>query len=233
MKLLFTIMLLNIMTYSPVFGQDKRNYFPIGTFNQENTNIHGLSVGLGFLLHAPNNTKTNGIKLDVDPLGILMMLLPRSPVAEDREEFDSFRLKPISERINGIAISPTVAFCDGKINGFTIGALGGIYRQVNGISIAVMMNFTQQLNGIQFGLMMNEIYAMNGIQIGGILQNEAHELNGLQVGINNIATEARGIQIGLFNKSERLKGIQIGLWNVNQERKMPLINWSFKKWKTK
>jgi hypothetical protein len=231
MKMLFTIMLLSIIIFTPVFGQAKKTYFPIWTYHQENSNILGVSVGLGFLLPSPKNTNTNGIKLNLDPAGVLFMLLPSSPVAQDKVEFDEIRRDTISERVNGIAFSLAAGFCD-KVNGFTFAPFVQVNRDVNGISIACMMNFTQLLNGFQFGIMMNETYQMNGLQVGGILQNEAHEMNGLQVGIRNIAADARGIQIGIFNKTERLKGIQIGLWNVNEERKMPLINWSFKKWKT-
>ena len=39
----------------------------------------------------------------------------------------------------------------------------------------------------------------------------------------------RGLQIGVVNKSKNLRGIQIGIWNVNQKRRLPLINWNFKR----
>jgi hypothetical protein len=176
MKKLFTILLLSIMIYSPAFGQAKRNYFPIGIFNQENTNIYGVSIGLNFLFHPSKNTKTNGIKLDVSPTGIVM-LIPGIPIAEDKGAFDILKIDTLSERVNGIAISATAAICDCKINGFTIGSIGGMNRQVNGITMAGLINFTQQLNGFQFGLLVNATYILNGIQVGG----------------NNSSTEARGI----------------------------------------
>jgi hypothetical protein len=67
---------------------------------------------------------------------------------------------------------------------------------------ASALNFSQIHNGIQFSLFMNECCRMNGMQIG------------------------------ILNKSKQTRGIQIGLWNVNERRKLPLINWNFrrKKW---
>jgi hypothetical protein len=68
---------------------------------------------------------------------------------------------------------------------------------------------------------------MNGLQVG--FSNNGYKTKGLQIGIlGNNADKMNGVQISIFNKSKKLKGIQIGLWNVNQKRKFPLINWSFK-----
>jgi hypothetical protein len=232
MKILFTIIALNMMFSASIFGQTKRNYFPIWTYHQKNVNIHGVSVGLGTASVNVRNVNTNGVKVELLGVGLLVFMIPRSPIAQDREEFDTLMKSPISERINGAVISATGTVCDCKINGLTLGPLAQINRQVNGISLSVYMNFTQIINGVQLGVGFNQVHKMNGVQLGGLLSNSAYELNGIQVGIENRAKEANGVQIGLFNKSDSLNGIQIGLWNVNEERKLPLINWNFKKKKT-
>jgi hypothetical protein len=232
MKILFTIIALNMMFSASIFGQTKRNYFPIWTYHQENANIHGVSVGLWTWRYEPRNVNTNGIKVELIDVGILVALIPRSPIPDDKEDFDTLMKDSISERVNGMVISATGTVCDCKVNGLSLGGYGQINRQVNGISITSMFNFTQVLNGLQFSLAMNETYKMNGVQLGGLLSNSAHEMNGVQLGVMNRAEDSNGVQIGLFNKSERLNGIQIGLWNVNEERKLPLINWHFKKKKT-
>jgi hypothetical protein len=229
MKISLTIIALCMAFSMPIFGQTKKNYFPIGTYHQENANIHGVSVGLWTWRSEPRNVKTNGIKMEIIGVGILVALIPRSAIPDDRADFDTLMKAPISERVNGMVISATGTACDCKVNGLSLGGYGQINRQVNGISITSMFNFTQVLNGFQFSLFMNETYKMNGLQLGGLLSNNAHEMNGVQVGVNNGAEDANGVQIGLINKSENLNGIQIGLWNVNQDRKMPLINWHFKK----
>jgi hypothetical protein len=229
MNKLFTIIILNIITLTSVFGQTKRNYFPVGTYHQENANIHGVSVGLWTWRDEPKNVTSNGIKVELIGIGILVALIPRSPIVDDRADFDTLMKAPVSERINGMSVSTTGTACDCKVNGLSLGGYGQINRQINGISITSMFNFTQVLNGLQFSLVMNETYKMNGVQLGGILSNSAHEMNGVQLGVINTAEDANGVQIGLFNKSERLNGIQIGLWNVNEERKLPFINWHSKK----
>jgi len=74
----------------------------------------------------------------------------------------------------------------------------------------------------------NDAYYMNGLQVG--FGNNGFRTKGIQIGLfRNNAKEMKGLQIGLINKSERFKGLQIGLWNVNQKRKLPLINWNFKR----
>ncbi len=221
MKLVFTIIILNIIILTPIFGQVKNNI-----------NVQGVSIEFGPSFSEPKKVNTNGIKLEIIGDGILVAFLPRSPIDTNKVAFDSLKTTPFSERVNGMVISASGTFCDGKINGFCIGTVGHINRQVNGISIAGMMNFTQILNGVQFAAHINDIYQMNGVQIGGLILNGAQEMNGVQLGVNNKANKARGMQIGLVNKSKHLRGIQIGLWNVNQERKMPILNWSFEKRKT-
>jgi hypothetical protein len=227
MKNVLIFIILNLAFFQPVFGQTNKNYFPIWTFHQNDVNIHGVSVGLATWRDEPRNVNTNGVKVELIGVGILVALIPQSPIPEDKEDFDKLMVEPISERVNGIAVSTLGTACDCKINGLSLSGYGQIMRHVNGISIAGMFNFTQRVNGFQFGLAMNETYLMNGLQIGGILSNKSHEMNGLQIGVQNHTEKTRGIQIGLFNKSENLKGIQIGLWNVNQKRKLPLINWHF------
>ncbi|WP_254517634.1 LA_2272 family surface repeat-containing protein, partial [Salmonella enterica] len=45
----------------------------------------------------------------------------------------------------------------------------------------------------------------------------------------NVGMKCRGIQIGLYNRCNDFRGIQIGMWNENGKRKLPLINWNFKR----
>lgn len=74
----------------------------------------------------------------------------------------------------------------------------------------------------------NDAYYMNGLQTG--FSNYAYRTNCVQLSIlGNGSKEMKGVQIGLFNKAVKLRGIQIGAWNVNQKRKLPIINWNFKR----
>jgi hypothetical protein len=194
-------------------GQHRRNVFPVWTYHNRNVNIHGVSVGIASALDSDRYTNTNGIKVEIIGLGLLMPLIPDSPIAKNDSAFYEIITEPPSEKINGFALSASGTACDCVVNGFTGGFVGQINLKVNGLSVAGFMNFTQVLNGVQAALFMSETYKLKGVQIGFL--NEGHNIDGLQIGV--------------FNRITRLRGIQIGLWNVNERRKLPLINWNFKR----
>lgn len=200
-----------IVVPSTSFSQ-KKNIFPIWTFHDDSTNIHGVSVGLWSFSREPRNTNTNGVKIELIGAGILYGLGPRSPVAESEREFNEIDSSGFSERINGISISPLGASCNCQTNGIAISGWGQYNQQVNGISVNMFYNWAQIHNGIQFGFFLTQSFKMNGVQISAF----------------NWATETNGAQIGLYNRSESGKVFQIGLWNVNEKRKLPIINWNFK-----
>jgi len=199
------------------YGQNE-NRFPIWTFHEENVNIHGISVGLWSTIISERNTNTNGIRLEVIGLGILVPMIPDFPTFEEQR----------SERINGLNLSALGTVCDCLTNGLSIGAGGQINYQVNGISATIFGNVTQKHNGIMVALFANWSDTMNGLQLG-VINNNNSEANGVQIGAANDSEKMGGLQIGLFNKSKSFRGIQIGIWNVNQKRKLPLINWNFKR----
>ena len=206
----------------PDYRQNK-NRFPVWTYHENDVNIHGISVGLlpfeGFFNEGRRYSNTNGIRLELIGLGFFVPLIPEMPNFE----------KGYEERINGLSLSASGAVCDCLINGLGVGGIGHIYKQVNGIS-ATMFNVIGKQNGIMVAVInMSDI--MNGLQLGVANGNES-EANGVQIGIIGNETEVmKGLQVGLINKSKNLRGIQIGLWNVNQKRKLPLINWNFKRTK--
>lgn len=207
------LILLTLLTIAfTAGGQKRKNYFLLWTYHQRNINIHGVSLGIGSVRGEPRNTNTNGIKIELIGAGIAVPLIPESPIATNDSSFADEMAADVSERINGLSISASGTVCDCITNGITVGFLGQINLKVRGVSAAFFMNFTQSISGVH-AAMITESYQSNGIQIGAV--NVGHRVNGLQIGV--------------FNKSSTLKGIQIGLWNVNQKRKLPLINWNFKK----
>jgi hypothetical protein len=197
------------------FAQKQKNIFPIWTYHQKNVNIYGVSLGLGSITQSLKNTNTFGLKIEIPGIGLAMPLIPRSMVAENDSIFQVFKKGPISEHIYGFAISASGTACDCVTNGVSAGTIGQYNFKVNGISAALFMNMTQVHNGIQMAF----------------LSNDSHISNGIQIGFGNSAHINRGIQIGVKNYSDDLRGIQIGLWNVNPRRKMPFINWNFRKMK--
>jgi hypothetical protein len=222
----FTLLLgLSVSHLAVAQNSKRRNYFPAWTYHQKDINIHGLSVGIGTVSNTVRNTNTNGIKIEAIGAGIVIPLVPRSPVVESDNAFEAIARQPVSERINGISLSATGTVCDCITNGLNLGLIGNINYTVNGITASVFMNFAQKHNGLQLA-MFNESYYFSGIQIG--VSNYAAKAGGIQIGLGNFGRQTKGIQIGLLNKTKNLKGLQFGLWNVNGKRKLPIINWQFK-----
>lgn len=219
------LLILTISSYGQI--DDRKNYFPIWTFHDDSLNIHGISIGLWSFPGSQRSTNTNGIKLELIGIGIGTPLVPTSPIVESDSAFIKLSQEPFSERISGLNLSALGSGCHCLTNGLTAGLIGQIHFQVNGISTSLMTNFIQKQNGLM-AAMYNDAYYLNGLQVG--VRNNGSKTKGVQIGLlDNRARKMKGLQIGLFNNSENFFGLQIGLWNVNQKRKLPLINWNFKK----
>jgi hypothetical protein len=208
------LLLTFIFTAHFLFAQlpKRKNYFPAWSFHQRNSNISGFSVGLGSLSNSVMNVRSNGIRIEAIGAGIIVPLIPRSPIPTSDTVDVTLPKDKISEVINGINLATTGSVCDCVISGINLGVMGHINYQVNGFTAVVFMNFVQKLNGLQLA-MFNDTYQMNGVQLG----------------LFNVGVKTKGLQLGLFNKAKNLQGVQLGLWNVNSKRKLPLLNWGTKK----
>jgi hypothetical protein len=211
-------------------SEKRKLRLPIWSFHEKNTSIYGVSLGAYSLVDNNRNTVSNGLRIELPGLGFIAWMANGSIISDidtitkgiKRQDFN------FSETVNGINISS--------------GSLGSI--NYNGISLALGSQSGELLNGLSISGMTSSMHKVNGICIGGILLNETLQLNGiqigsvtngailmcgLQVGGYNEAKTMKGIQIGIVNKTYKSKGIQIGLWNINEHRKLPIINWNFKK----
>jgi len=92
-------------------------------------------------------------------------------------------------------------FVTGKMHGFQV---AGIYNHVSdsvkGFQAAGVANFSKEkVSGVQIGGVANiSNKEMNGVQIAGVV-NYTKKLNGLQIGLINIADTSAGYSIGLIN----------------------------------
>lgn len=105
---------------------------------------------------------------------------------------------------------------------------------INGLQLSIINMEPTVTNGLEINISSNvNTYAItNGISVSPFF-NLHHEIKGVSVApFANIGQKCRGVQIGLYNKCENFRGVQIGMWNENGKRKLPLINWNFKKQKT-
>lgn len=99
--------------------------------------------------------------------------------------------------------------------------------EVYGVNISVL-TYINKMSGLSVNGSVIGTNKFNGVCISGIA-NVSEYGNGLQVAVSNVSRNHNGIQIGLFNYSKDLRGIQFGLWNTNGKRKLPFINWQFRK----
>ncbi|RXM37944.1 hypothetical protein BOQ62_19810 [Chryseobacterium sp. CH21] len=109
----------------------------------------------------------------------------------------------------------------------------GKMNTINGLQLSLINMEPTVTNGLEINISSNvNTYAVtNGISVSPFF-NLHHEMKGVSVApLANIGKKCRGIQIGLYNKCDDFTGIQIGGWNENGRRKLPLINWNFKKQK--
>ncbi|MFS4430146.1 LA_2272 family surface repeat-containing protein [Chryseobacterium sp. GVT01B] len=105
---------------------------------------------------------------------------------------------------------------------------------INGLQLSLINMEPTVTNGLEVNVSSNiNTYAVtNGVSVSPFF-NLHHEMKGVSAApLANIGHKCRGLQIGLYNKCEDFRGIQIGGWNENGKRKLPLINWNFKKQKT-
>lgn len=214
-----------LIIYQDTTAQNLKEKSGVRYIPAYNTKVNGIAGGLTINgLRQPNDstvsTIVNALSIELLGLGLLLPIVPSSPIYTDADSLynselfvDSVVKSYNSPRyiINGLLLSPGgVAGYDVEVNGANISGINTLTSKVNGISTSIMFH----ISGI-----------VNGVAIGGIA-NSAIQIKGLQISIFNEAIKVQGLQIGLFNSTKFLKGVQIGLWNKNSRRRLPIINWN-------
>lgn len=121
------------------------------------------------------------------------------------------------------------------INGIAIGGLVMSAEKINGIGVSCVIisdTMTGFFAGVH-GLFSKENRGfLKGVSLSAFVCR-LQQLNGLSLAALTNIKEQHGVTIGLYNYAKNLQGIQFGLWNVamnnKQLKKMPLINFHFKK----
>lgn len=243
--------LLIVLTARSQEVQKRKIRFPVGLYTTENSNIYGLSVGIGSDIHEAKDSvsvHSNGLRIEPISQSLLFftLIFPVDMVNYPSSELDysDFDKKIPNEIINGINLScGTNAFAN--VNGITISAITQSLKNTNGISIAGLGSCANRNNGMQLSLFSTSALYSNGLMVGGfetevytgrgvniaVWYNEYKYFDGLMIsacnGMMDKPEEFRGLQIGLVNRTKKLRGIQIGLWNINEKRSLPFINWDF------
>ncbi len=201
---------------------DSIKIFSLSPISRRVNKVNGFVLGVGHYENANIKIQTiNGLNVEASPLSLALFSISINVPFE-----------ALFVGINDNVIS-NVAFFDDckdtyvKINGLNIssgGFTGGAELRGFNISIISGMN---KMNGFSVGGILNT-KNFSGVSISG-LANISDSGNGIQIGSSNVSRRHKGIQIGLFNNSKDLRGMQFGLWNTNGKRKLPFINWQFKK----
>lgn len=228
MKTKLSIITIFVCTF--FFGQDSLRQglklkSALITFNPSKVakNTNGINLGV---LDAYQKQRINGLNLQVNPVTLLYLLLPKEiEVPKEGEE---------TATVNGLHLS-TGGMMEGKrLNGIGI-SMYHIAQETNGITLNGFNNNSGKMNGLHISWLSNSAEIANGIQVS--LSNKAEKFNGFQIGIGNQIDSGNGVQIGFYNSTEKLKGVQIGIinksksrgfqigfWNKNSKRTMPILN---------
>ena len=111
-----------------------------------------------------------------------------------------------------IAVSfpyPDAGLSSIDLNGFSLGALFGGYRNVQGVDVGFNLWAGGDLTGLSISCLLN-------ITKGSV--------KGCQIGlINMVEKDVVGVQIGMINGAANLTGMQIGVLNVNSGGAVPFF----------
>jgi len=138
-----------------------------------------------------------------------------------------------------------VPFRDFDVGGLRLSIIYGECRDFDGLDLGLAGRATGHGNGLQscainiidgdgVGLQANWLVGFvkgeyDGLQVGGV--NYAVKAQGLQIGLLfNGADYMQGVQIGLINVARTMIGVQIGLVNViqgNDAPFLPIVNCAF------
>jgi len=170
-------------------------------------NIYGIAFGLfgsEVICNHKNLKKSHGLNVQIFGQGLFIPI--------NRRAFTYKRTLATDSSWMVVQMQTNEMHYKAKHNGILISGFGTMTDESNGIVLSGLSSMGYKVNGIAFNLLSSKYY----------------ELNGLSIALNNESYIVKGIQCGLINRTKKLKGFQFGLWNVNEKRKLPLINWSFK-----
>ncbi|WP_281230911.1 LA_2272 family surface repeat-containing protein [Flavobacterium gelatinilyticum] len=201
---------------------DSIKIFSLSPISRRVNTVNGFALGVGHYENKKIKLQTiNGLNVEASPLSIALFTISINV------PFESFLVGINDNVISNVAFFDDVTKTYIKINGLNIssgGFTGGAEMRGMNVSIISGMN---TMNGFSVGgILHTENFA--GLSISGFA-NISESGNGIQIAPSNVSRRHNGIQIGLFNHSKNLRGVQFGIWNTNGKRKLPLINWQFKK----
>jgi hypothetical protein len=129
------------------------------------------------------------------------------------------------EDFRGLVQVGVASITDDDFRGlFQLGALGNLVgRDSMAFAAVAPMNYVDhdfygfaQVGGL------NVVRSFSGLAQLGVVSYAAHEVNGAQAGVVNLAEEVNGLQLGLVNATSRLRGVQLGAVNLSSHGGLPV-----------
>ena len=187
--------------------------------NTKSVIVHGLSIGFfGTENHAVKGVQISSVLHSVDTTLYGVQLAGLLNIGVDVVGWQCAGLANFGSGLTGIQTTLGANCVMGFVSGDDL---------VSGVQIAGVANVAGRMTGIQIAGIMNGAGDVNGIQAAFVYNFCEKEMNGVQLGLLNIATKVNGVQFGLWNQTEDLCGVQIGLININGSRGFPgiMIGW--------
>ncbi|MEI7983503.1 MAG: hypothetical protein WCI71_17770, partial [Bacteroidota bacterium] len=127
----------------------------------------------------------------------------------------------VPDTISGLQIGGLANIITGKISGVQVcGLVNIVMHHSDGWQIAGLLNFTlMDVRKAQFAGLLNCGRNMNGLQLAGLINIARRHNSGVQIaGFVNYATFVNGLQLGLINLAKTVEGgVPIGLFSFVQE----------------
>lgn len=182
-----------------------------------------LTIGLTIPVASPAEEGTTFIQLS---------LVPPVQLFDRTYAVHGFRLNLIAgenREVSGFDLG-FVNYVKGDFKGYGLGLVNIAGGKMSGFQEGPLAKADGLMTGLQLGVL---TWAdQNGTGVQGLGFNYCREeIEGMQVGLVNIAGSLHGFQLGLVNKTVGLRGIQIGLLNIatgkEKWRYLPIVNASF------
>lgn len=202
---------------------DSTRIFSLSPIHSRVKTVSGLALGVGhFESHKIDCQTVNGLNLEASPISLLLATFAINV------PFEAVVSGIDGDYLTGAAFLEEETKPYIKVNGLNLssgGFMGG--AEMSGLNICVFTGINI-MSGVSISGAVQGVHDFKGVCIAG-LANLTENGNGMQIGVSNVSRNHKGVQLGLFNHSRNLRGFQFGLWNTNGKRKLPLVNWQFKK----
>jgi hypothetical protein len=123
-----------------------------------------------------------------------------------------------NDNVEGLQLAGVSNNNKGKINGAQVsGVLNTNLQEVSGLQLAGVVNIqADKITGCQLSGIYGIASDVKGVQLSGVMSQATHDVSGVQISsVLNKAKKLNGLQLGLVNIADSIgNGVQVGLFNI-------------------